>query len=317
MATAFENLAPRIIADLIRDFGLTPSQAAGILGNLEAESGVRAIGEAGGKGPGFGWAQWSFARRTAFLNWCSDQHFDAESYEANYGYLREELSGNIKGYNYSGVIDKLKTSNSPEQAAQIFCDNYEKPNRQYAQMPRRLASARKALLLYQARGFPTVPVPKEVSPVSPTTDTKPWYLSKGVIGGIIAIVLPLLSAAIPALRLVNPETATGAVMKILEIAGPVFGGILAIVGRISATQPIAGTKAAKTGFALPAPPSPSAGSGILGLPLDTILSELPIVISALSGLKLNGIAAAAHDEDAFHGRGTPRWPAETAGDGLS
>jgi len=46
MTTAFENLAPRIMGDLIFDFGLTPEQAAGVVGNLGAESGLRAVQEA-------------------------------------------------------------------------------------------------------------------------------------------------------------------------------------------------------------------------------------------------------------------------------
>src|SRR5215216_2008674 len=46
MATAFENLAPRIMGDLIFDFDLMPEQAAGVVGNLGAESGLSAVQEA-------------------------------------------------------------------------------------------------------------------------------------------------------------------------------------------------------------------------------------------------------------------------------
>lgn len=110
MATAFENLAPRVMKQLIADFALTVEQAAGIVGNLGAESGLLAIAErrplvAGSRG-GFGWAQWTGPRRVSFEHFARDRGFDMKSYEANYGYLTAELAGKIPGFDYRHTIDK-------------------------------------------------------------------------------------------------------------------------------------------------------------------------------------------------------------------
>src|SRR5690606_28579908 len=46
------------------DKGLTPEQAAGIVGNLQSESGVQPGRNQDGGGPAFGIAQWEGGRRT-------------------------------------------------------------------------------------------------------------------------------------------------------------------------------------------------------------------------------------------------------------
>src|SRR4051794_35791084 len=110
MATAFENLPLRVMCDLILDFSLTPEQAAGVVGNLEAESNLRAVQEARpirGRG-GFGWAQWTDPRREAFERWCREHDLELTSHAANYGYLKAELSGAIPGFDYRHAITQLK-----------------------------------------------------------------------------------------------------------------------------------------------------------------------------------------------------------------
>ncbi len=120
------------------------------------------------------------------------------------------------------------------------------------------------------------------TPVAPSADAKPWYLSKGVIGGLIAVALPLLSLFFPAARVIDPSVATDWVVKILQVAGPVIGGAIAILGRVQATVPIKGTKAAQSGgffngdMGLPALPT-----GMLDLPLSTIAADLPQVLLIL------------------------------------
>ena len=65
------EIGPRLVADLARDFNLTPAQAAGIAGNLAHETGgFKHMQEIqpmipGSRG-GYGFAQWTGPRRRAF-----------------------------------------------------------------------------------------------------------------------------------------------------------------------------------------------------------------------------------------------------------
>jgi peptidoglycan hydrolase-like protein with peptidoglycan-binding domain len=137
MASAFDNLAPRVMADLIHDFDLTPEQAAGIVGNLGAESGLRAINEvrplvSGSRG-GFGWAQWTGTRRRQFESWVAGHRLDPTSYEANYGFLKAELSGSVPNGDAGArqAIAHVKRTTTVEAAAQTFEAKFEragKPN---------------------------------------------------------------------------------------------------------------------------------------------------------------------------------------------
>lgn len=72
----FRAKAPGIMAQLVRDFPITPEDAAAIVGNLGHESqGFTAMQEfkpvvAGSRG-GWGWAQWTGPRRRAFEAYCA------------------------------------------------------------------------------------------------------------------------------------------------------------------------------------------------------------------------------------------------------
>jgi hypothetical protein len=82
MTTTAEKIfalkAPWIMAKLREDFApLTPTQAAGILGNLGHEcNGFSNLAESNGHGPGRGWAQWSFDRRVKFESYCNRNRLD-------------------------------------------------------------------------------------------------------------------------------------------------------------------------------------------------------------------------------------------------
>jgi muramidase (phage lysozyme) len=157
---------------------------------------------------------------------------------------------------------------------------------------------------------PTTPIAKPESPMADQPlagqpapapenklEPKPWYLSKGVVGGAIAVAIPVLSLFVPGLRIVDPVTATDWVMKAIQVGGPAIGGLLAILGRIQATQPIAGTAAVATvQKAIAAgqgkPVAGSASPGIWNLPLLQVVDELPTILESLKNLGvLAGVAA--------------------------
>lgn len=246
MASAFDNLAPRVVADLCHDFGLTPTQAAGIVGNLGAESGLRAVQEgkptvAGSRG-GFGWAQWTGPRRVAFEAWCRAQGFALDSYAANYGYLKHELAGE-----YAHTITQLRKTTTVKAAAETFEATYERAG--IKRMEARISLANRALSLYLASPYSK---PKEATvAVSPapsvlTAAPLPWYKSKAVWGGLAAALSPLLARFIPGVATIDPNSMADGIIRAIDIGGPLIGGLLAVHGRVTATSPIAGTQAEQT-----------------------------------------------------------------------
>jgi hypothetical protein len=115
---------------LMRDFGLSTLQAAGVVGNLHHESGGMnanmnqqyAYNGPGGPGApsgdlnqGYGWAQWTYGRKGLFLGYCSQQGLNPASPAANYAYLKHELETD-----QAATISALRAAVSPEDAARIF-----------------------------------------------------------------------------------------------------------------------------------------------------------------------------------------------------
>ena len=125
---AFQEIGPRVKSDLMRDFGLSTEQAAGIVGNLAHESGgfgtLQEIKPMipGSRG-GFGYAQWTGPRRRQFESWAAENKLDPASYEANYGFLKHELANTGEGR----VLDRIRQTNDPTQATRIFSDVFLRP----------------------------------------------------------------------------------------------------------------------------------------------------------------------------------------------
>jgi hypothetical protein len=142
----FDDNAAGVMRSLMVDFDLTPEQAAGIVGNLGAESGLRAVQEArptvpGSRG-GYGWAQWTGPRRRQFEAYCARNGLEPRSYKANYGWLFVELSGP-----YAHAITQLKKTTTLKAAVETFEANYEKAG--IKRMAARVRFAERALALYQ------------------------------------------------------------------------------------------------------------------------------------------------------------------------
>lgn len=91
----FLSKAPGIMAKLKRDFAFSTIQAAAILGNIGHEcngfQSMQEIRPISGRG-GYGWCQWTGPRRRSFEAWCDSHGLDINSDEANYGFLKRELS---------------------------------------------------------------------------------------------------------------------------------------------------------------------------------------------------------------------------------
>lgn len=124
----FAEIAPKLSADLQRDFGLSQAQTAGVVGNLAHESG--GFGSLQEKNPlvpgsrgGFGYAQWTGPRRVAFENWSAQNGLDPTSYDANYGFLKHELTNTPEGR----VLGALKQAPDAQAATRVFSDQFLRP----------------------------------------------------------------------------------------------------------------------------------------------------------------------------------------------
>ena len=105
---------------LAAELGISPEAASGIVSNLYAESGVRGINELNptvpGSRGGFGWAQWTGARRDAFEAYSKNMGLDPSSDAANYSFLISELRSK-----YPDLLAKLRSGKiTADQAANEF-----------------------------------------------------------------------------------------------------------------------------------------------------------------------------------------------------
>lgn len=74
--------------------------------------------------------------------------------------------------------------------------------------------------------------------VAPLNQTRPWYASKAIWGGILAIAVPLAATV---LHVSVSDADTQQIAALLAGAGGLVGGALAIYGRIKATRTITAT----------------------------------------------------------------------------
>ncbi|MBI1220145.1 MAG: hypothetical protein GC186_16530 [Rhodobacteraceae bacterium] len=119
------NIGLQLKSDLMTTFGLTSAQAAGVVGNLSYESGgfntLQEVSPLSGQG-GYGYAQWTGSRRTAFLAYCAANNLAPSSYAANWGFLSQELQ-TTQAY----VLPKLQAQTTADGATTVFEDYYERP----------------------------------------------------------------------------------------------------------------------------------------------------------------------------------------------
>lgn len=102
--------------------GLTTSQAAGIAGNLQAESSFdpNAVGD---NGTSYGIAQWHLDRFENLKKWCRKNGKKWNNFDAQLEFLWWELQ------NYeSNALSKLKLENDPADAAYVFAKYFERPS---------------------------------------------------------------------------------------------------------------------------------------------------------------------------------------------
>ena len=122
------EVGSRLVADLEEALGITETQAAGLVGNLDYETGgFKFMQELkpvvpGSKG-GLGFAQWTGTRREAFETWAANNNADTNSYEANRDYLIHEISNTNEGR----FLPNLEKTTTAEEAARVVSEQYLRP----------------------------------------------------------------------------------------------------------------------------------------------------------------------------------------------
>jgi hypothetical protein len=123
------SLDPNVlfVAKRLLSEGYTRGQAAGILGNFDAESGNNPRINEGGKvgAPlgvgGYGVAQWTGGRQKNLINFAKQKGLDPGSIEAQTDFLIYELKGSEKRADQS-----LRGAVSPEESARRFLTDFER-----------------------------------------------------------------------------------------------------------------------------------------------------------------------------------------------
>lgn len=118
--------------------GFTASSAAGVVGNLVQESGLRtdAIGDNGTSG---GLAQWHNERLDALKRFAAARGKEWTDLDTQIEFLAEEMRTS-----YADTYAKMQSAELPEIAGQIMTDEYEIPDPASANYSQRRANARAA-----------------------------------------------------------------------------------------------------------------------------------------------------------------------------
>lgn len=122
------NKASKFAFDYYKNKGIAPHIAAGIVGNLYRESGLKTNAtEKGNTGNGRGIAQWDVRDRwPALLNWAKQSNRDPHDLTTQLDYIIEEPGEGQR------VMQKLQHTRTPEEATYVFGQTYERPNKKYA-----------------------------------------------------------------------------------------------------------------------------------------------------------------------------------------
>ena len=107
--------------DYFQKMGWTRDQAAGIVANLHAESGLRADA-VGDKGKAYGIAQWHPDRQAAFQKWAG-KDIRGASLEEQYGFVHHELTAGAE----QRAGQRLRAAGSASEAGAVVSRHYERP----------------------------------------------------------------------------------------------------------------------------------------------------------------------------------------------
>jgi len=157
--------------------GLAPHQAAGIVGNLQGESGQNLNPAAVNKGDGrdgsdsIGIGQWNGSRAQALRDYAASKNVPWTDLSTQLEFLHRELQGPE-----STAYQRLTAAKTPEEAGQAMLA-YERPkdwNRPGAH-PERAQYAAKAFAAYGGQQPQATPAPTQAAPFAPQPTAAPIF----------------------------------------------------------------------------------------------------------------------------------------------
>lgn len=119
--TADAKETAKLIMNFFMEKGLTKEQAAGITGNLHAESGFN-TSASGDEGTSFGLAQWHNERGVGLENFTKKLKLPKNSLKGQLEFVWKELNTTHKS-----ALSALQTTRTPTEAARVFSDKFERP----------------------------------------------------------------------------------------------------------------------------------------------------------------------------------------------
>ncbi len=141
--------------------GWTRAQAAGIVGNLQAESGVDPNRRQNGGGPGYGLAQWEGPRQADFKAWAG-KDIHQSTFREQLEFIQHELTTTERG-----AGNALKGATTAADAARIVCTKYERPG--IPHLESRIANANAIF----NNASPTKPAPGSSTPAPSNPNPSP------------------------------------------------------------------------------------------------------------------------------------------------
>jgi N-acetyl-anhydromuramyl-L-alanine amidase AmpD len=115
---------------LTGELGLQPKVALGVLYGLAGESGGSLDPTSynpNDPGGSFGFANWNGPRRVALDTMARHMGLSSGDPNAQWAYMKAELTGQPGAVSYSNVLDSLKKANTTEDATRIWTGDYEAP----------------------------------------------------------------------------------------------------------------------------------------------------------------------------------------------
>lgn len=128
----------KYIQQKLMDMGFSANAAAGVVGNLVQESGLRpdAVGDGGTSG---GLAQWHNERWEALKRFAAERGTVWTDLDTQIEFLAKEMQES-----YASTYAKMQQAELPEMATKIMTDEYERPDPASANDAQRQANARAA-----------------------------------------------------------------------------------------------------------------------------------------------------------------------------
>ena len=124
----------------VKVMGYNKAAAAGLLANINAESGFRTVAN-GDSGTSYGICQWHASRKSRLLNWCESKGMDASTLSAQLYYLKYELETYYPSVNrYMKNVED--SAQGASDAAYYFCYTFEAPANRVSKSVSRGNSAR-------------------------------------------------------------------------------------------------------------------------------------------------------------------------------